>query len=149
MFPTLVYSPGVTREEFDLMYAPQGNETVAWSDLRLSKVVLGHNSQVMTELQLEFSNSYSLLGQSPESIVAAQKKQIGFVSMKVRENSAFTGIRLYDQQGVSVIDLEIPGSEGVWSEREAIPTGHKIIGSKVSLSQDILQDIRILTGPIP
>ena len=120
------------------MYAPQGNETVEWSDLRLSKVTLGHNTQVMTELQLEFSNSYSLLGQSPESIVASQKKHIGFVSMKVRDNTAFAGIRLYDQQEVSVINLEIPESEGTWSERKAIPSGYKIIGQKVSVQQDIL-----------
>ena len=92
----------------------------------------------MSELILEFSNSYSLIGLSPESMTASQKKQIGFVQVKVSDNTAFTGIKLLDEQEVSVIDLEIPFSEGVWSPRKEIATGQKIIDSKVSKVQGII-----------
>ena len=92
----------------------------------------------MSDLILEFSNSNFLTGYTPESMTASQKKQIGFVQVKVNDNSGFTGIRLLDEQEESVIDLEIPFSGGVWSTRKEIATGHKIIDAKVSKIQGII-----------
>ena len=92
----------------------------------------------MSDLILEFSNSNFLTGYTPESMTASKKKQIGFVQVKVNDNSGFTGIRLLDEQEESVIDLEILFSEGVWSPRKEIATGHKIIDAKVSKIQGII-----------
>ena len=78
------------------MYAPQGNETVSWNDPRLSTIELDFNGQVMTELLFDFSNSRSLVGISPDSMQATQKRKIESVQLKVSNNSAFTGIRLMD-----------------------------------------------------
>ena len=43
-----------------------------------------------------------------------------------------------DDQELSVFDLEIPRSDGVWSSRKEIADGHKIIGVKVSKTQEII-----------
>ena len=59
-YPAIAYDSQMTRNEFDLMYAPQGKETVSWNDPRLSKIELDHNGEVLTELSFEFSNSNAL-----------------------------------------------------------------------------------------
>ena len=69
-FPTIEYESQLTREQFDLIYAPQGNETVSWNDPRLSTIELDFNGQVMTELLFDFSNSHSFVGISPDSMQA-------------------------------------------------------------------------------
>ena len=51
-YPAIEYDSQMTRNEFDLMYAPQGKETVSWNDPRLSKIELDHNGEVLTELLL-------------------------------------------------------------------------------------------------
>ena len=59
-YPAFEYDSQMTRNEFELMYAPQGNETASWNDPRLSKIELDHNGEVLTELSFEFSNSNAL-----------------------------------------------------------------------------------------
>ena len=56
-----------------MMYAPEGNETITWNDLRVSKVILDHNQELMTDLILQFSNSNFLTGHTRDSIESSQK----------------------------------------------------------------------------
>ena len=84
----------------------------------------------------------------------ALRKDIAFISMRMRDSSEYTGIRFFYRKITGAVgiheDIWSEDLDGQWSTPAPIPEGHAIIGFKADLvsSDTLLRHLTFLVGEI-
>ena len=82
------------------------------------------------------------------------RKDVIFISMRMRDSSEYTGIRIYYKKRTGTVGIEeeiwSEDPDGQWSTPAPIPEGQAIIGYKCDMlsSDKVLRHLTILLGEI-